>query len=340
MHTERAKKKLTLILDESGAAAVIVAIVFTVLCGALGLAFDLGHIVMVKGQLQRTADAAALAGVMGFLPYNNPGTLDQTPNWVQGQQKAHEIINNVANSVYNDKADDAQFSITDGTVLYGYWLLNPPPDYDQLSLPTARPTNSAYLPEPAIMVTLSRNVPVYLAQLVGVSSSKTVSARAIAILPEAYKTSGIPPITINSKSYYKPGTTEPNLAAKNIKIQSQKDIASWYNLDGTNDVPTTRINQPLIMRQSEIYLQPGAKATLTDFMSVGQTVVLPVVLDSYFDKSSAAPIETWCAFHITQLDANSMSGNFTDKYFDPNVIPTAGTGPSAPIAGTPKLVGP
>ena len=340
MHTRRAKKKLTLILDESGAVAIFIAIVFAVLCGAMGLAYDFAHIVMVKGQLQRTADAAALAGVTGFLPYKDIGLETQAPDWAQGQQKAHELINNVANSVYNDKADNAQFSITEGSVLYGYWCLRPPKDYVQPPLPTVRPSNSAYLPEPAIMVTLSRNVPVYLARLVGVSSPKTVSARAIAIIPEAYKTSGIPPIAINSKSYYKPGTTEPNTATKNIKIQSQKDIASWYNLDGTNDVPTTRINKPLTIRESEIYLQPGAKATLTDFMSVGQTVVLPVVLDSYFDKSTAAPIETWCAFFITQLDANSMSGNFTEKFFDPNVIPTAGTGTSAPIAGTPKLVGP
>jgi hypothetical protein len=340
MHTKRAKKKLALCLDESGVTAVFVAIVFAVLCGTIGLAFDFGHIVMVKGQLQRTADAAALAGVMGFLPYKDIGLETQAPDWAQGQQKAHELINNVANSVYNDKADDAQFSIAEGTVLYGYWCLRPPTDYGQPPLPTVRPTNSAYLPEPAIMVTLSRNVPVYLARLVGVSSPKTVSATAIAIIPEAYTTSNIPPIAINTKSYYKPGTTEPNLDAKNIKIQSQKDIASWYNLDGTNDVPTTRINKPLTIRQSDIYLQPGAKATLTDFMSVGQTVVLPVILDSNFAKSTAVPIETWCAFYITALGANFMSGNFTDKYFDPNVIPTTGTGPSAPIAGTPKLVSP
>jgi hypothetical protein len=339
MHTVRAKKKLTLIRDESGATAVIVGIVFFVLCGAMGLAFDIGHMVMVKGQLQRTADAAALAGVMGFLPYNNPGTSDQSPNWVQGQQKAHEIINNVANSVYNDKADDAQFSITEGTVPYGYWLLNPPSDYVQLPLPTARPTNSAYLPEPAIMVTLSRNVNVYLAQLVGVSSPKTVSATAIAILPEAYTIEKIVPIAISHSTYFNPDMTI-NLSEKDIKIQVQKDVATWFNLDGSNDVPTTRIDKPITVRSSFIYLQPGAKATLTDFMKQGDIITLPVVLDSDFDKSSAVPVETWCAFHIDQLDANSMTGHFVTRYFDPNVIPTAETGIISAVGGTPKLVGP
>ena len=80
MHTRRAKKKLTLILDESGAVAIFIAIVFAVLCGAMGLAYDFAHIVMVKGQLQRTADAAALAGVMGFVPYKDPGLDTQAPD--------------------------------------------------------------------------------------------------------------------------------------------------------------------------------------------------------------------------------------------------------------------
>ena len=83
MSNKKAKNKLTLALDESGAAAVIIAIVFAVLCGFIGLAVDIGHMIMVKAELQRTADAGALAGVAGLVPYNNPGP-DQTPNWVQG----------------------------------------------------------------------------------------------------------------------------------------------------------------------------------------------------------------------------------------------------------------
>ena len=111
MNNKRTKKKLTLALDESGAAAIIVALVLTALCGFVALAFDIGHMVMVKAELQRTADAAALAGVTGLVPYNNPGP-NQMPNWVQGQAKAHTIINNAAN-----KADNQTFTIADGTVL-------------------------------------------------------------------------------------------------------------------------------------------------------------------------------------------------------------------------------
>jgi uncharacterized membrane protein len=180
MYNRRMQKTLTMALDESGAAAIVIAIVFALLCGFVGLAVDIGHMVTVKAELQRTADAGALAGATGLLPYNNPGP-NQMPNWIQGQNKAQSIINNAANL-----ADNQTFTTTDSTVIYGYWLLKPPTDYVQPPLPTVYPLTPAYLPEPAINVTLSRNVTLYLAPLVGISNPKTVSATATAILPECY----------------------------------------------------------------------------------------------------------------------------------------------------------
>ena len=65
----RTKQKLTLARDESGATAIFFALTLSVLCGFMALAFDIGHMVMVRTELQRTADAAALAGVTGLVPY-------------------------------------------------------------------------------------------------------------------------------------------------------------------------------------------------------------------------------------------------------------------------------
>ena len=70
MH-RRTKQKLTLALDESGATAIFFALTLSVLCGFVALAFDVGHMVMVRAELQRTADAAALAGVTGLVPYTD-----------------------------------------------------------------------------------------------------------------------------------------------------------------------------------------------------------------------------------------------------------------------------
>ena len=180
----RTKQKLTLVFDESGATAIFFALTLSILCGFVALAFDLGHMFMVRAELQRTADAAALAGVTGLVPYTGSGP--QTPAWASGVAKAHTMISNAAN-----KADNLQFTTTDGTVDYGYWLLSPPADYVQ-TLPKARPTTAAYLPEPAITVTVSRNVTLSFAPIVGVSNPRTVSATAIAILPEVYGITGLP----------------------------------------------------------------------------------------------------------------------------------------------------
>ena len=75
---------MTLALDESGATAIFFALILSVLCGFVALAFDIGHMVMVRAELQRTADAAALAGVTGLVPYTGSAP-NQTPDWANGR---------------------------------------------------------------------------------------------------------------------------------------------------------------------------------------------------------------------------------------------------------------
>ena len=329
---------LNLALDESGAAAIVIAIVLTALSGFVALAFDIGHMVMVKAELQRTADAGALAGAAGLAPYNNPGP-NETPNWVNGQLRAQTVVNDAAN-----KADNQIFTIAATAVNYGYWCLTPPQDYVQPPLPTVCPINSAYLPEPAISVTLSRDVPLYLAPLIGISSPKTVTATAIAMLPKCYTTTGIPPIALDPDTAFhtdKNGTVFINLDTdEDIQPFSNKGKASWFNLDGTNDVPTVRINEQLTSMQDQLWMVPGTDATLLGtFVHAGDTIVLPVVEN--VEKCTYQKIIDWVAFHVEHTDANSFQGKFVDQYFDPNVIPTAGT-PTlpGPVMGTPKLVSP
>jgi Flp pilus assembly protein TadG len=83
MHNRKTKHKLRLASDESGATAIFFALTLSMLCGFVALAFDLGHMFMVRTELQRTADAAALAGVTGFIPYTGSAP-NQTPAWASG----------------------------------------------------------------------------------------------------------------------------------------------------------------------------------------------------------------------------------------------------------------
>jgi hypothetical protein len=129
---------------------------------------------------------------------------------------------------------------------------------------------------------------------------------------------------------------------QDIKIQSQKGHAGWFNLTGGNSVPSVRFSDPLVSGDStdgtQVYLVPGSKASLTDLISEGQTVVVAVV-DQVDDKVWKSIIG-FAAFQIDSLSSNSMTGHFVEQYFDPNVVPFAGSGTISGVSGTPKLVSP
>jgi hypothetical protein len=339
---------LTLARDESGATAVIMAAVLVGLCGFVALAFDVGHMVMVKSELQRTADAAALAGVTGLVPYTG-SPQSQTPAWASGVIKAHNMISNPANL-----SDNIKFTTTDGTVDYGYWYLSPPTGYVQpptTGLPKTRPTTAAYLPEPAISVTLSRDVTLSFAPVIGVSNPRTVSATAIAILPEIYGVTGLPPIAFAWDVVYNTvgGKTIVDTSEQDIKIQSNKGLAGWFNLDGSNSVPSVRIAAPLIAERdgintgSQLYMVPGTKATLTNLMTQGSTIIVPVVENNFAQKSYYHIIQ-WAFFTVDSLSSNSMTGHFVDHHLDPNALDINNLqrpdSTALFVSGTPKLVSP
>jgi hypothetical protein len=166
---------------------------------------------------------------------------------------------------------------------YGYWLLAPPTGYVQ-TLPKARPTTEAYLPEPAIKVTLSRNATYYLAPLIGVTSPKNLSATATEILPELYGITGVPPIAVAWDVVHNivTGTTVIDVTEQDIMIQSNKGLAGWFNLNGGNSIGS--VSDQVFTAgtgTTKIYMVPGTKATLTDFITQGSTIIMPVVQDNF-----------------------------------------------------------
>ena len=91
MPTKSLEKNLTKVLDQSGSVAVVMAALLVGLCGFVALAIDVGHMVTVKAELQRAADAGALTGVLNVAPYT--GTYPNlTPNWLPGQTAAATLL--------------------------------------------------------------------------------------------------------------------------------------------------------------------------------------------------------------------------------------------------------
>jgi Flp pilus assembly pilin Flp len=91
--------------DQSGAMAVTVALLLVVLLAVAALAIDFGHMAWVQNELQKAADAGALAGARVLGSPSNP-------DWATAQYEASRV------ALLNRA--DAQ-NLADCQVNYGYW---------------------------------------------------------------------------------------------------------------------------------------------------------------------------------------------------------------------------
>jgi Flp pilus assembly protein TadG len=93
------------IADQSGAMAVVAAILLIVLLAASALAVDYGYMAWVQSELEKAAEAGALAGARVLGSVTNP-------SWAAGQAAATAIVQQ--NKVEGKLLTDCQ-------VDYGYW---------------------------------------------------------------------------------------------------------------------------------------------------------------------------------------------------------------------------
>ena len=71
--------------DQGGALAVTAALFMVALMGMAALAVDYGHMAMVQGELEKAAEAGALAGAQSLGSSSNP-------DWDQGLSTATYIV--------------------------------------------------------------------------------------------------------------------------------------------------------------------------------------------------------------------------------------------------------
>jgi uncharacterized membrane protein len=64
------KRRVFLSSDQKGAVIVVTAFSLLAILGLAGLAVDLGYLYVVKCELQRAADAGAMAGLETYGPLN------------------------------------------------------------------------------------------------------------------------------------------------------------------------------------------------------------------------------------------------------------------------------
>ena len=339
MRNRKAKKKWTLAFDESGAIAAVSAIIFATLCGVVGLAVDFGHYYKVRAELQRTADAGALAGASRLTPYKEIVPIP-IPYWSNGRDAANFIISNDANKVGNPKVTP------DSTVVGGYWLLKPASGDTQLD--TTRP-GAAKLGHPAIKVTLSKDVTMYLAPVIKFFGPLRATATAIAVLPEGYSIAkNIAPLAVERTSIIY--DSDHTINTEVLIGLTGRVTGQWFTLHGANDVPTIRINEPMTAKTQQVYITPGTEATVYQNMVdmgvivPGESMIVPVVeiIDKTIEKTYE-DILGFAEFFVTAVDKSkkTISGRYMETTMTPNA--NSGTGAGGTyygVSGTPKLVGP
>lgn len=312
--SETQRRLSAFLVNQEGAIAIVVALLFPVLLGLGALAVDIGHIVLVKAQLQNAADAGALAGGMGLLPFT--GTPPQ-PNWPQAQAQATLYVT-------KNSADGQPLSACQSQLLYWNFVTN-----------SLRPTQQNANDAPVIQVTVTKsetsgNGPVQLmfAPIWGIfTSDVSATARAMLSGASSVPTASAFPLAINQSVVNKYWDKQPPVT---INIGSGGLGGQWTSfLINANDVPTIRGlldkgNPSPLQVGDSIYIQPGKKASLYGYAAekIGRTVLLAVVGDDYQSKTYT-PILGFAAFLIKGTD---QGGKTISGYFTPYQSPQSSPG--------------
>ena len=143
-----------LLSDRRGVVAMTIALTAPVLLMALGMGIEISRWSVTQVELQRTADAAALAGILN---YEHQTTKNAQ---IAAQAAANIAVLNGAAGQTTPTWTSSTQTLVDGTVTVAI---------------VAGIRNST---DTAMQVTVSQSVPLYLAQLLTTSTSRTMAATA------------------------------------------------------------------------------------------------------------------------------------------------------------------
>jgi hypothetical protein len=329
------KRWQTCRFDQSGAMAVMMALVIVVLLTVAAIAVDYGYMAWVTGELQKAADAGALAGARELVPYT--GT-PPAPNWTLGRTTASQ-------TVLLNRAD-AQF-LTGCDVTLGYFSLTTR-TLDQNTGKTPSATEV-----PAIRVGIAKSaghnggpLRMMFAPIFGVSTfSLGVQATAMVSFPAGMPAGTLFPLAAAETIVNQYWTRNPPVS---FQIGSGSSNGQWTSFK-VNSSSASYIsglvsggNPTSLNLNNNIYIQTGVQSSNYGNAAsrVGQTVVIALV-NANMTKNSSTPVLGFVAFKIEAVNQSSkyIQGHF-DKDF--NITNAAGVGP--PTSGTlsspnpPKLV--
>jgi len=314
--------------NDSGAVAVYVAIALAVLLGGAALALDIAHMVSVKRDLTKAAEAGALSGARGLWPQDFSTATSRDPD-------CSTATNVARTTAMKNRVDGVNLSTGEVTAEVGRW------DYATKQFTPGISVNAN-----SVRVTTSRaNVQMLLAQVLG-QTSENMQASAVAIMDFATAVgNGCLPIAVNQDyagtsniTIYIGFNPDPednggwfakapdSASAKTFKDYIDNNSCPPLNIGDTIDLQNGVDTSALQELSDELANHPG-----------GWVVFLPVVNTPKFNHSDQ--IDAFVPIKITEVN---KSGN--PKYIKGTVLTMAEAASALPGGGNfgalapPKLV--
>jgi hypothetical protein len=286
--------------------------------------------VSVQGELQKAADAGALAGARAL------SLIAPAPNWTNGTTVATATVKK--NSVNGSL-------ILDCTPVAGYW--DRAWTASQKAAANLKPTGTipSATDVPAIKVTVEKSsgknggpLTMLFAKVLGISTGSLKAQAVAAMVTEA----GLPVSSIPAGDAFPMATPiswvqtmwKPNANSATFRIGSSyhsPDGGQWTSfLTDANNVPAIRNliengNPTPLKIGDEIWIEPGTKTSIYGDAAdrIGNTVLLPVVGND-FDTHNDTPILAFVPFHIS--DAQGGNDKYIEGYFVPSYTVQGATG--------------
>jgi Flp pilus assembly protein TadG len=317
--------------DQHG-VAVITALGLLMLLGAVALAVDLGYLYVVKTELQRAAEAGAIAGVRALFPDQlNTAPKNVIPDCATARSRG-------ASTAQCNRVDGNPLASADIQVQTGRW------DWATAQFSPGCSANPATFTNAVTVTAQKTDVPLFFIRVFR-SEPLSLSASSTAVMDWVtglHEGAGF--VLALWKQYAKSGDLKIYLNP------DQEDLGGWYckvspcNAAKIKDYLDNPSTIPALRTGETIYLDNGvmasALAKIDDY--IGRTVWLPVVNTDKFIQS--APVEGFTAFQISGVGQDKGQGG--KKYISGQALtldaaPGTQSDPGGPDFGlltSPRLV--
>jgi Flp pilus assembly protein TadG len=326
-----------LIRREDGTALPVMAVYLLVGIGMLALAVDLGHIFLVKSELQRTADAAALAGALRLMTPNTgvtPGVTAASPDCTRAIAAAQAVGT-------QNKTDAQTTTLANIAVSLGTWNGTTFTDTG-----CASPTQVS-----AVRVRASRIINVFFGSILTGTTTMNLSALATVLVgpsggtPPGYHTL---PLAVDSDKL--PSNGQKLVIHLN---PTPGDDGCWHTFfwqnpaaSLLNDIINEKVETPPVKVGDYIKTKEGVSET--DLRSLAKQlqqhggswdVVLPVIPPDA--HTGWAEVLGFASVRMTLVDDKSQDRRIEFETLNNKLAPTTLPGGSVYYGlstGTPKLV--